>query len=214
MSGRRPVIGVAGGSGSGKTTIAAAIVEAIGAERVTLLQHDAYYRGWDHLPPDERARVNFDHPASLDTDLLVEHLDLLASGAPADLPIYDFVAHRRLERRQRVEPRDVIVLEGVLVLAEPRLRERMDFRIYVDTDPDIRLIRRIARDVRERGRTVDSVIEQYLRTVRPMHLQFVEPSRRYADVIVPEGGHNAVAVDMICNQVRALLGWPDGLARR
>jgi uridine kinase len=207
IEGRRvPVIGVAGGSGSGKTTITTAIARAVGEDRITLIQHDAYYQGWSHLPPAERALVNFDHPDSLDTPLLVAQLDALSGGEPIEMPIYDFIEHRRIERTRRVEPRDVIIVEGVLVLVEPALRERMTFRVYVDTDDDLRFIRRLQRDVEERGRTVDSVIEQYLRTVRPMHLEFVEPSRRHADVIIPEGGYNERAIDMVCNQIRAMIG--------
>jgi uridine kinase len=203
---RVPVIGVAGGTGSGKTTITSAIAAAVGDERLTLIPHDSYYFGWGHLPPEERALVNFDHPASLETSLLVGHIDRLAAGEPVGIPIYDFVEHRRLERAEHVEPRDIIIVEGVLVLSEPSLRERMAFKIYVDTDDDLRFIRRLQRDVQERGRTVESVIEQYLRTVRPMHLEFVEPSRRHADVIIPEGGFNERAIDMVCNQIRAMIG--------
>jgi uridine kinase len=203
---RVPVIGVAGGTGSGKTTITSAIAAAVGDERLTLIPHDSYYFGWGHLPPEERALVNFDHPASLETSLLVEHIDRLAAGEPVGIPAYDFVKHRRLERAEHVEPRDIIIVEGVLVLSEPSLRERMAFKIYVDTDDDLRFIRRLQRDVQERGRTVESVIEQYLRTVRPMHLEFVEPSRRHADVIIPEGGFNERAIDMVCNQIRAMIG--------
>jgi uridine kinase len=203
---RVPVVGVAGGTGSGKTTITSAIAAAVGTDRLTLIPHDSYYIGWGHLPPEERALVNFDHPASLETSLLVEHVDRLAAGEPVGIPVYDFVEHQRVEQAEHVEPRDIIIVEGVLVLAEPALRERMAFKIYVDTDDDLRFIRRLQRDVQERGRTVESVIEQYLRTVRPMHLEFVEPSRRHADVIIPEGGFNERAVDMVCNQIRAMIG--------
>jgi uridine kinase len=203
---RRPVIGVAGGTGSGKTTITAAIRNALGDERVTLISHDSYYRDRPDLSAHERARLNFDHPDSLETTLMVEHLDRLIHGHPIDLPQYDFVEHRRRSETALLPPRDVILIEGVLVLAEPDLRDRMTLRIFVDTDDDIRFIRRLQRDVNERGRTVDSVIGQYMATVRPMHMQFVEPSRRHADIIVPEGGHNARAIEMICNQIRALTG--------
>lgn len=195
---------MAGGTGSGKTTITAAIEAALGSERVTLLSHDSYYRDRPDLTPDERAALNFDHPDSLETDLLVRHLERLVAGQPAEVPVYDFVEHRRRAETDVVNPRDVILVEGVLVLADPDLREQMSFRIYVDTDDDIRFIRRLQRDVDERGRTVGSVIDQYLSTVRPMHLQFVEPSRRHADIIVPEGGYNTRAIEMICNQIRAL----------
>lgn len=200
----RPVIGVAGGTGSGKTTITAAIESSLGSDRVTLLSHDSYYRDRPDLTPEERAGHNFDHPDSLETPLLVRHLRQLAAGEPAEIPVYDFVRHRRRPETYTASPRDVILVEGVLVLADPALRDLMSFRVYVDTDDDIRFIRRLQRDVEERGRTVNSVIDQYLETVRPMHLQFVEPSRRYADIIVPEGGYNARAIEMICNQIRAL----------
>ena len=202
----RPLIAVAGGTGSGKTTITSAIERALGPERVTIVSHDSYYRDRSDLSPTERARLNFDHPDALETPLLLAHLDQLTSGVAIDLPLYDFIEHRRREQTLRVEPRSVIIVEGVLVLAEPELRDSATFRIYVDTDDDLRFIRRLHRDVHERGRSVDSVINQYLATVRPMHLQFVEPSRRHADVIVPEGGYNTRAIEMICNQIRALAG--------
>lgn len=202
----RPVIGVAGGTGSGKTTITAAIQASLGAERVTLISHDSYYRDRPDLAAEERARLNFDHPESLETELLVDHLDRLRQGDPVDLPVYDFVEHRRRPETESIYPRDVILVEGVLVLADEMLRELMTLRIFVDTDDDIRFIRRLQRDVHERGRSPESVIEQYLETVRPMHMQFVGPSRRYADVIVPEGGYNARAIEMICNQIRAISG--------
>ena len=201
-----PVIGIAGGTGSGKSTITAAIKAALGAHRVTLIPHDSYYRDRSDLNAAERANLNFDHPDSLETELLVEHLDQLVVGTPVDIPVYNFVEHCRLEDTETVDPRDVIVVEGVLVLADPALRERMALCIFVDTDDDIRFIRRLQRDVHERGRSVQSVIRQYLATVRPMHVQFVAPSRQYADIIVPEGGHNARAIEMICNQIRALTG--------
>jgi uridine kinase len=204
--GSRPIIGVAGGTGSGKTTITAAIQASVGDERVTLISHDSYYRDRPDMTFEERSRLNFDHPDSLETPLLVKQLDRLLSGETIELPQYDFVRHRRRSETLSLEPRDVILIEGVLVLAEPGLRERMTLRVFVDTHDDIRFIRRLQRDVNERGRSVESVIEQYLATVRPMHLQFVEPSRRYADIIVPEGGYNARAIEMICNQIRAVTG--------
>ncbi len=205
-AGSRPVIGVAGGTGSGKTTITAAIEASLGADRVTLISHDAYYRDRPDLTAEERSRLNFDHPDSLETELLVRHLDQLITGEPIEMPIYDFVRHRRRDDTLPIQPRDVIIVEGVLVLAEPALRERMTLCVFVETDDDIRFIRRLQRDVDERGRTVESVISQYLETVRPMHLQYVEPSRRTADVIVPEGGHNVRAIEMISNQIRAIIG--------
>jgi uridine kinase len=206
----RPVIVVAGGTGSGKTTIVAAIERAVGPDRVAIIPHDAYYRDRPDLSPEQRAALNFDHPDSLETTLLLQHLERLARGQPIDLPVYDFVDHRRKTETVRVESREVIIVEGVLVLADAALRDRATFRVYVDTDDDLRFIRRLQRDVHERGRSVQSVIDQYLSTVRPMHLQFVEPSRRHADVIVPEGGYNSRAIEMICNQIRALAGMYTG----
>jgi uridine kinase len=204
-SGSIPVIGVAGGTGSGKTTIAAAVEQAIGPDRVTMISHDAYYRDRPDLSHEQRAALNFDHPDSLETSLLIDHLDSLASGRAVCVPVYDFVTHRRRAETVHTPPKDIILVEGVLALADVDLRARMNFRIYVDTDDDIRFIRRLRRDVEERGRSMDSVIEQYLTTVRPMHIQFVEPSRRFADIIVPEGGYNVRAIDMISNQIRALV---------
>ncbi|MCS7182121.1 MAG: uridine kinase [Thermoanaerobaculum sp.] len=198
-------IGVAGGTGSGKTTVAEAIVARIGAHRIAYIQHDSYYRDLSHLPPAERLRCNFDHPDALETDLLVAHLADLKSGRGVDIPVYDFTAHVRTTHTRRVEPRKVILVEGILIFAEKSLREQFDIRIFVDTDADLRLIRRLRRDIAERGRSVESVITQYLETVRPMHLEFVEPSKRWADVIIPEGGFNTVALDMVCARVEALL---------
>lgn len=203
---RRPVVvGVAGGSGSGKTTVVRALVEGVDPDRVALLHHDAYYRNFGHLSDEERARVNFDHPESLETPLMVQHLEALLSGRAVEMPVYDFTRHARGDRTVRVEPREVIVVDGILVLAEPSLRALMDIRIYVDTDSDVRFIRRLVRDLRERGRSLESVVRQYCETVRPMHLEFVEPSKRYADLIVPEGGENRVAVDMLVTKIRDVL---------
>jgi len=191
---RRPIIiGVAGGTGSGKTTVAQVILERVGRDRIAYIQHDSYYRDQSHLPPEERAKVNYDHPNSLESDLLVRHLQMLQAGQPVEVPVYDFTTHTRTNRTYRVEPRRVILVEGILIFAEKALRDMFDIKIYVDTDADIRFIRRLQRDIAERGRTMESVIEQYLSTVRPMHLEFVEPSKRYADVIIPEGGFNEVA---------------------
>jgi len=200
------VVGVAGGSGSGKTTVVDALVRGVEPDRVALLHHDSYYRNFDHLPPEERALVNFDHPESLETPLLVHHLQELLRGRGVEVPVYDFTTHRRVRRTLRVEPAEVILVDGILVLAEAELRQLMDIRIYVDTDPDLRFIRRLVRDIQERGRSLDAVIQQYCDTVRPMHLDFVEPSKRYADLIVPEGGENRVAVDMLVTKVRSVLG--------
>ncbi|MBC7249767.1 MAG: uridine kinase [Anaerolineae bacterium] len=199
------VIGVSGGTGSGKTTVVQAILERVGAERIAFIQHDSYYRDQSHLPLEERARVNFDHPDALETDLLIKHVRQLLAGQAVEVPVYDFTTHTRTNRTRRVEPRRVILVEGILIFAEPELRDLMDVKIYVDTDADIRFIRRLKRDIAERGRTVESVIEQYLSTVRPMHLEFVEPSKRYADVIIPEGGFNVVALDMVVARVQRLL---------
>ncbi len=202
--GHIPVITIAGGTGSGKTTIAAAIESVIGADRVTLISHDSYYRDRRDLSAAERANLNFDHPDSLETELLVEHLEQLSSGHPVDIPIYDFVEHRRVADTVQTVPREIILVEGVLSLVEESLRSRSALCIYVDTDDDVRFIRRLHRDVHERGRSMESVINQYLTTVRPMHIQFVRPSRRHADIIVPEGGHNIRAIEMICAQIRAM----------
>ena len=205
------VIGIAGGSGSGKTTVQRRIMERFGTRRIALLDHDAYYRDLAHLAPEQRARFNFDHPDALETGLMVEHLDALLAGQPVDKPTYSFETHSRLERSEAVEPRPVILIDGILVLAEPDLRERMDVKLYVDAPDDVRLMRRIERDLHERGRSIDSVLEQYRRTVRPMHLEFVEPSKRHADVIIPRGGRNQVAIDMVIARVQSLLNL-DGAA--
>jgi uridine kinase len=198
------VIGLAGGSGSGKTTIAQSIVEAVGPGDVVLIQHDAYYRDQTHLPLEERAKVNYDHPDSLETDLLVEHLRVLLAGRAIERPVYDFTVHNRAAETVEVEPHPVILVEGILVLTEPDLRDLMDLKIYVDTDADLRIARRWERDIKERGRTFDSVRDQYLHTVRPMHLQFVEPSKRYADIVIPEG-YNLGAVGTVISMIRDVI---------
>ncbi len=199
------VLGIAGGTGSGKTTVATVILERVGAENIALLPHDAYYKNLNDLPPAQRGLVNFDHPDSLETDLLVEPLRALRAWQPIDIPVYDFTAHARTAETRRLEAQPVILVEGILIFAEPALRELFDVKIFVDTAPDLRFIRRLKRDILERGRTVDSVIRQYETTVRPMHLEFVEPSKRYADVIIPEGGHNTVAMDMVVARIETLL---------
>ena len=199
------VIGIAGGSGSGKTTVQRRVMERFGTRRIGLLDHDAYYRPLDHLSPEQRARFNFDHPDALESDLMVAHLDRLIAGEAVEKPTYSFETHSRLEATQTVEPRPVVLVEGILVLAEPALRERMDVKLFVDAAPDVRLMRRMERDLHERGRSVESVLEQYRRTVRPMHLEFVEPSKRHADVIIPRGGQNQVAIDMVLARVQSLL---------
>ena len=199
------VIGIAGGSGSGKTTVAQEILQRVGPSRIAFLQHDSYYKDLSGLPPAQKAEVNFDHPNSLETDLLTQHIAALRDGKPVEIPIYDFSTHSRTSQTYTVQPRKVIVVEGILIFTEPELRKLFDLKIFVDTDSDIRFIRRLERDITERGRTTESVIKQYQVTVRPMHMEFVEPSKRYADVIIPEGGHNAAALDMVVARIEALL---------
>jgi uridine kinase len=199
------VIGIAGGTGSGKTTVAEVILNRVGADRIAFLPHDAYYRDLEDLPRSQRDLINFDHPDSLETELLVRHVQALRSWQPVDIPVYDFTVHARTPLTRHLEPQPVILVEGILVFAEPALRALFDVKIFVDTDADIRFIRRLTRDIEERGRTAASVIQQYQTTVRPMHLEFVEPSKRYADVIIPEGGLNTVAMDMVVARIQSLL---------
>jgi uridine kinase len=199
------IIGIAGGTGSGKTTVARAILDRVGADHIAVIPHDAYYKDLTSLSPILRSQVNFDHPDSLDTSLLIEHLQQLRDGLSIDLPVYDFKTHTRTQKTIHIDPKPVVMVEGILILMEPVLRELLDIKIFVDTDADIRFIRRLQRDIAERGRTSDSVIRQYLDTVRPMHLEFVEPSKRYADVIIPEGGLNTVAMDILVARIKTLL---------
>lgn len=199
------VIGIAGGSGSGKTTVAQEILQRVGPDRIAFLQHDAYYKDLSGLPPAQRAEVNFDHPNSLETDLLIQHIEQLKRGHAVEVPVYDFANHQRTKETFIVQPRGVILVEGILIFTEPALRELFDIKLFVDTDPDIRFIRRLQRDLTERARTTESVVKQYLATVRPMHLEFVEASKRYADVIIPEGGFNAAAMDMVVARIESLL---------
>jgi uridine kinase len=194
-------IGVAGGTGSGKTTVTDRIRDAVGAHRMVILHQDRYYRDLSHLDPASRQARNFDHPDALEAELLVEHLERLRHGLPTDLPVYDFANHVRRSEVERVEPRPVLLVEGILILAIASLRELLDIKIYVDTDADLRFIRRLQRDIRDRERTLAGVVEQYLATVRPMHLEFVEPSRRWADIIIPEGGHNRVALELVTSRI-------------
>ncbi|MFO7266103.1 MAG: uridine kinase [Bacillota bacterium] len=202
----KPVfIGIAGGTGSGKTTVARAIVERVPRATVAVIEQDSYYKDQRDIPLEERLKVNYDHPSAFDTPLLVEHLKKLAAGQPIDKPVYNYTLHTREDYTERVEPRDIIIVEGLLVLWESSIRELLDIKLFVDCDADVRVLRRLERDIRERGRTLESVIRQYLTSVRPMHLEFVEPSKRYADVIIPEGGHNEVAIDMIATKVASLL---------
>jgi len=198
-------LGVAGGTGSGKSTVARMILDGVGRDRIAFLAQDNYYRDVDWQVPDALEHHNFDHPNAIDTELFCEHLRRLKTGEPIDLPVYDFVHHRRTERTARIEPRPVVLVEGMLLFAEPSIRELLDFKVFVDTDADVRLVRRIRRDLNERGRSVQDVLRQYMTTVRPMHLEFVEPSKRWADVIVPEGGENLVALGMVTARVEQLL---------
>ncbi len=199
------VIGVAGGSGSGKTTVARGIIERVGIQHVAYLPHDAYYRDLSHLPFEERTRVNFDHPNSLETELLVQHINLLKLDQAIQMPVYDFKNHIRTEEARIIHPQPIILVDGILIFAEPQLRSLFDVKIFVDTDSDIRFIRRLQRDILERGRTMESVIDQYMATVRPMYLEFVDYSKRHADVIIPEGGYNIVAMDMVVARIQELL---------
>ena len=199
------VIGIAGGSGSGKTTVAQEILNRVGPSRIAYLPHDAYYRDLSGLPPVQRAEVNFDHPHSLENELLIQHVLQLRDYQPVELPVYDFSIHTRTEKTVTIRPQRVIMVEGILIYAEPELRKLFDIRIFVDTDSDLRFIRRLQHDLTERGRTTESVIHQYLKTVRPMHLEFVEPSKRYADVIIPEGGFNTAALDMVVARIEEML---------
>jgi uridine kinase len=198
------VIGVAGGSGSGKTTVVRRIIESIGDDQVTILEHDRYYRDRNDLRLEERAALNYDHPDSLETDLLVRHLHELRAGRPVEVPEYDFARYARQSETVTALPRKAIIVEGILIFADAALRGLMDVKVFVDADDDTRFIRRLQRDLAERGRTVPSVIEQYLGTVKPMHLEFVEPSKRYADIIIPVGGHNTVAIDILLTLIRGL----------
>lgn len=199
------VIGIAGGSGSGKTTVAQEILERVGPSRIAYIQHDSYYKDLSGLPPAQRDEVNFDHPNSLETELLTTHIEALKKSETIEVPIYDFATHSRTEKTFKVKSRGVIIVEGILIFTDANLRSLFDLKLFVDTAPDIRLIRRLIRDTTERGRTVENVIKQYQSTVRPMHLEFVEPSKRYADVIIPEGGFNTAAVVMVVARIESML---------
>jgi uridine kinase len=199
------IIGISGGTGSGKTTVAQKIINSVGGGNVVFLQHDSYYRNLGDMPMELRHKVNFDHPDALDTDLMMNHIEALRAGESIEQPTYDYATHSRRSETVHVNPRPVIIVEGILVFVNPEMRALMDLKIFVDTDADIRFIRRLDRDVHERGRTVESVISQYTTVVRPMHLQFVEPSKRYADIIIPEGGHNEVGIDLITGKIRSIL---------
>jgi uridine kinase len=199
------IIGIGGGTGSGKTTVANRILESVSANEVVFIQQNSYYRNLTDLPLDFRGIAHFDHPDALDNDLLVNHIRRLKSGEAIELPLYDFRTHMRMNETRSVQPKPIVIVEGILIYADPRLLEQMDIKVFVDTPDDIRFIRRLRRDIAERGRTVESVIEQYLATVRPMHMQFVEPSKRHADVIIPEGGHNLVSIDLLSGKIRERL---------
>jgi len=205
------IIGMAGGSGSGKTSVALKVQSFFPYERVEILSHDSYYRDNSELPMSDREKINYDHPAAFETELLLEHRDTLREGHGVKQPIYDYETHSRSEDGVKVGPADIVLLEGILVLEDARLRERMDIRIFIDADADERFIRRLQRDVKSRDRNIDSIISQYTRTVRPMHLQFVESSKRYADLIIPEGAHNEVAIDLIVTKIQDILSKKDDL---
>ena len=198
-------IGVAGGTGSGKTTVTRAIIDRVGRENIVELSQDRYYRDLSHLPLSDRARRNFDHPLAFESDLLAHHLRLLKEGRPADLPVYDFVRHVITAETEHMESKPVLIMDGILILALPEIRDLVDIKVFVDTDADIRFIRRLTRDMAERGRTFESVVDQYVDTVRPMHLEFVEPSKRWSDVIIPEGGYNTVALDLVISRIEGIL---------
>jgi uridine kinase len=199
------LIGIAGGTGSGKTSVARRIYESLHVESAAFLDYDAYYKELGHLSLEERQRINFDHPDSLDVELFIDHLQRLIAGQPAEKPVYDFTRHTRAPETVRVEPRDVVLVDGILLFADERLREMFDLKIFVDTEADVRFIRRLRRDIEERGRSLDSIIDQYLKTVRPMHFEFVEPTKRYADVILPRGGQNTAGIEVIAARIREKL---------
>lgn len=199
------LIGITGGTGSGKSTIADALYSNFSKDRITMIQQDMYYKDQSHLSMEERVKTNYDHPNAFDNDLLVEHLNDLINGKSIEKPRYDFTVHTRATDTQVVEAREIILVEGILILEDKRIRDLLDIKVYVDTDADIRILRRLQRDIEERGRTVDSVIDQYLTMVRPMHMQFTEPSKRYADIIIPEGGHNYVAIDLLMTKIKDIL---------
>jgi len=202
---RRILIGIAGGSGSGKTLVARTIVRELGSDRVVVIDQDSYYKNLEDIPHHDRESRNFDHPDAFDNELLKQHIKDLLDGRPIQQPIYDYLEHRRLPETRTVGEHTVIVLEGILIYVDPELRATMDIKLYIDADPDVRFIRRLRRDLMERGRSIDSIVRQYEESVRPMHLQFVEPTKRHADLIVPEGGHNTVAIDLVKSKIRELL---------
>lgn len=200
------IIGVAGGSGSGKTTVVRHLIDRIGEDNLVMLQHDSYYRDLKHITFEERTKQNFDHPSALETELMIRHINALVGGYSVEIPVYDFSRHIRSDETRLIYPKDVILIDGILIFNEKELRGLMDIKIFVDTDDDIRLLRRLRRDIMERERSLDSVLSQYERFVRPMHLEFVEPTKRYADIIIPHGGENAVALDMVDSVIKARIG--------
>lgn len=203
---KKPIlIGITGGSGSGKSTIANELYEDFGGENIAMVQQDAYYKDQSHLTMEERTKTNYDHPRAFDNTLLVEHLKALKEGKSIEKPIYDFTVHNRAKETELVEPKEIIIVEGILILEDERIRDLLDIKIFVDTDADVRIIRRLLRDVEERGRTVESVVDQYLTVVRPMHTQFTEPTKKYADIIIPEGGRNKVAIDILTTKMKDII---------
>jgi len=199
------VIGITGGTGSGKSTVAQSIYRSLPEKNIVIIEQDSYYKDQSHLSFEERIKTNYDHPLAFDTELLLQHINDLISGKPIMKPVYDFTQHTRSKERIKVEPKDIIIIEGIMILEDKRLRDLMDIKIYVDTDEDVRVIRRIIRDIKERGRTLDSVINQYLTTVKPAHEQFVEPTKKYADIIIPEGGFNKVAIDIVVAKIKTII---------
>lgn len=200
------LIGITGGTGSGKSTVAKAIYDSLPKNNIVIIEQDSYYKDQSHLSSEERTKTNYDHPLAFDTDLLVSHLKDLINNKPIDKPLYDFTVHNRMKETVRIEPKEIIILEGILILDSPEIRKLLDIKIFVDTDADIRIIRRIQRDMKERGRTLDSIIKQYTEVVKPMHYEFIEPTKRYADIIIPEGGYNKVAIDIMVAKIKSILG--------
>ena len=200
------LIGITGGTGSGKSTVAKAIYESLPKNSIAIIEQDSYYKEQSHLSKEERIKTNYDHPFAFDTELLVSHLIMLLDNKPIDKPLYDFTVHNRKEETVTIEPKEIIILEGILILDSPEIRKLLDIKIFVDTDADVRIIRRIVRDMKERGRSLDSVIKQYTEVVKPMHYEFIEPTKRYADLIIPEGGYNRVAIDIMVAKIKSILG--------